>query len=130
MSVCTIYAGAGFTLLPYKLCMNGKYFMQVAFAEVLRRQRLGKYMSQEALAKKAGVSRSYIAKLEKDSANPSVEMMLKIYQGLNLDLGRFGSEVQATYNNAVKLLSNCYAKSGADALHRFITLNTDPHRKP
>lgn len=110
--------------------MLDKYFMRVAFAVTLRRQRLDRRMSQEALAKEAGVSRSYIAKLEKASANPSVEMMLKINQGLNLDLGKFGSDVQATYNNAVKLLSGCYDKSGADALHRFITLNTDPHRKP
>ena len=46
--------------------------------------RLGKYMSQEELAKKVGIDQSDLSKIEKGLANPSIKTINRIAKGLGL----------------------------------------------
>ena len=43
-------------------------------------------MSQEELAKKAGIDQSDLSKIERGTLNPSVKMLKKIAKGLGLKL--------------------------------------------
>ena len=45
-------------------------------------------MTQDDLAVESGISRSYIADLERDRYNPSVEKLVKIAQALKTETGR------------------------------------------
>ena len=109
--------------------MFDKYFIRVAFAVTLSNNREANRWSQEKLAEQAGISRSFIGKLESASANPSVETMLKLSKALGLNLERFGRNLQANYDNVCKVLTGCAAKNGANALHLYIKRNNDPLRK-
>jgi transcriptional regulator with XRE-family HTH domain len=44
-----------------------------AFALVLQRQRAAKHLSEQTLAKKAGLHQTYIGKIECGSRNPSLD---------------------------------------------------------
>ncbi len=109
--------------------MDAKYFLPVAFAVTLSHNRHAKRFSQENLAKQAGISRAQIGKLENASANPSVETMLKLSKALSLNLERFGSQLQANYDNVCTVLDGRFAETGANALHLYTKLNNDPLRK-
>lgn len=109
--------------------MDAKYFLPVAFAMTLSYNRKAKRLSQDDLAKQAGISRSHIWKLENASTNPSVETMLKLSKAFSLDLERFGGQLQSNYTNVCKVLEGCAAETGAKALHLYIKLNNNPLRK-
>ena len=52
----------------------------------IKEKRLQKEMSQEELAKKAGIDQSDLSKIERGILNPSVKMLKKIAKGLGLKL--------------------------------------------
>lgn len=66
-------------------------------AEIVRllteeRKRQG--LSQNALAAKAGVNQSMVSGLEKDPWNPTIGSLLRIADGLGIDLGEFLTEAR------------------------------------
>lgn len=62
--------------------MNTEY-VQV-FGERIRTFRKERGMSQIDLANKVGIDRSYIGFLERGERNPSLEMIIKIAEALNV----------------------------------------------
>ncbi|RYH54839.1 MAG: XRE family transcriptional regulator [Alcaligenaceae bacterium] len=60
-----------------------------AFATELRARRHQVGVSQEELAHLAGVNRTFIAKLELAQNQPSLTALLKIVEGLNVQLPEF-----------------------------------------
>lgn len=52
--------------------------------DVIRRRRIARNLSQEALARLAGVSRRHLSLLEKDEANVSLLILIRIARALEL----------------------------------------------
>ena len=52
----------------------------------IKKKRLEQFMSQEELAKNAGIDQSDLSKIERGCMNPSVKMLKKIAKGLGLKL--------------------------------------------
>ncbi len=55
-------------------------------ASNLRQQRAKYKISQEKLAELTGISQQFICSIETEKANPSVEVMVKIADALNITL--------------------------------------------
>lgn len=55
-------------------------------ASNLRQQRAKNKVSQEKLAELTGISQQFICSIETEKANPSVEVMVKIADALNITL--------------------------------------------
>lgn len=60
--------------------------LAVKFGRVVRRARVGRSLSQEALADLANVSRSFLSEVERGSASPSLETMQKLADALGEQL--------------------------------------------
>lgn len=57
-----------------------------AFAAELKARRLGMGLSQESLALDCGVNRTFVAKLELAQNQPSLCVMLRLAEGLGVEL--------------------------------------------
>ena len=60
--------------------------LNIVIGYQIKEKRLQKEMSQEELAKKAGIDQSDLSKIERGTLNPSVKMLKKITKGLGLKL--------------------------------------------
>ena len=52
--------------------------------ELLRKARLSAGMTQEQLALRANVDRSYLSEIERDVRHPTVQMLLKLCRAMNV----------------------------------------------
>ncbi len=68
------------------------------FANVLRRLRLEKGFSQEALAFEAGIHRTYVSQLERGLKSPSLKTIQKIAIVLNITLSKLMALVENEMN--------------------------------
>lgn len=66
--------------------MNRKKVLE-EFGSRVRTQRVSKNLSQEALAHKCQLDRTYISGIERGMRNPSLTGILKIARGLGIDPG-------------------------------------------
>ena len=66
---------------------KGKSARQVEFGDRVRARRQELELSQESLALKAGINRTYIASLEAGQRNPSLDLMARLAAALRVDLG-------------------------------------------
>jgi transcriptional regulator with XRE-family HTH domain len=75
---------------------KGRTERQVEFGDRVRarRQRLG--LSQEALALRASINRTYIASLEAGRRNPSLDLMARLAGALGVDLSVLVRGLQGT----------------------------------
>jgi transcriptional regulator with XRE-family HTH domain len=62
---------------------------QVVVARNLRRLRVLKGLSQEALAVDAGIDRTYVSRLERAMENPTVAVLEKLSSALDSDIADF-----------------------------------------
>jgi transcriptional regulator with XRE-family HTH domain len=58
----------------------------IQFGKKIRDERLKQHLSQEQLAEKAGLHRTYIGMIERAEKNITLENINKICKGLNLNL--------------------------------------------
>ena len=65
-----------------------------SFADVLRKHRNQKKITQELLAEKADVSPKMVSMIECDAINPSLNLMDSIAQGLKIPLAQMISEAE------------------------------------
>lgn len=63
--------------------------INVRFGKKVREERLKLGLSQEALAGKAGVHRTYIGMIERAEKNITLENIEKLAKSLNLDIKDF-----------------------------------------
>ncbi|MGW8956653.1 helix-turn-helix domain-containing protein [Paenibacillus sp. NPDC055715] len=63
--------------------------------EILKRERKKKKITQLELSKKANMSRSYIADIERDRYNPSVETLTSLARALEINLSVFFTDQKA-----------------------------------
>lgn len=58
-------------------------------ARNLRRLRVGRLLSQEALAVDAGIDRTYVSRLERGLENPTVAILEQLSMALRVDITAF-----------------------------------------
>ncbi|MBZ4661987.1 MAG: Cupin 2, conserved barrel domain protein [Thermotoga sp.] len=66
----------------------------VRIGEKLRKLRLSKGLTQEELAERTDLSRSFISQLESDKTSPSIDTLERILEALGTDLKHFFSDVE------------------------------------
>ena len=69
--------------------------LQHKFGQVVRRRRLESGLSQEALAGKAGLLRTYIGLLERGLRMPSIEVVRKLAKGLDTTMTDLVAELES-----------------------------------
>lgn len=62
---------------------------QTVVARNLRRLRVGRSLSQEALAVDASVDRTYVGRLERGIENPTVAVLERLAKALDTDIAEF-----------------------------------------
>ena len=65
-----------------------------AFATVLRRLRTAQGLSQERLAERAGIHRTYVSQLERRLKSPTLNTIAKLADSFDLTLMEFITQVQ------------------------------------
>lgn len=66
--------------------LHKKLFILVLFGEVIREVRKEKKLSQEELANKSGLHRTYIGMVERGEKNISLKNISKLSKGLELPI--------------------------------------------
>jgi transcriptional regulator with XRE-family HTH domain len=69
----------------------------VIFGEVLRRHRSEKNISQEELAHRAGVDRTFVSRLERGIRQPTITTMIGISQALGVRAADLMRETEEQY---------------------------------
>jgi transcriptional regulator with XRE-family HTH domain len=59
--------------------------LQLLLTNNIKKYRKAKDLSQEKLALASGIDRSYIAEIERCRANPSLDLLLKISNALDIE---------------------------------------------
>ena len=62
---------------------------QAVVARNIRRLRVGRQLSQEALAVDAGIDRTYVSRLERGRENPTVAILEKLAIALDSEMSEF-----------------------------------------
>lgn len=63
--------------------------------KALQKARKEAGMSQEALAARASVDRSYISEIEREVKSPTVKMLIRLCRAMGISAGAMVSEVEA-----------------------------------
>ena len=74
---------------------KGRTPRQIELGDRIRRHRERLELSQEGLAYKADINRTYIASLEAGQRNPSLDLMARLAKALGIDLGELVKGLQA-----------------------------------
>ena len=72
--------------------MNDKDILNVV-SDNIRLARLQKRISQEKLAEKIDISTKYLNMIENRKANPTIVIVIRICQALNIDLNTIWSDI-------------------------------------
>jgi transcriptional regulator with XRE-family HTH domain len=72
-----------------------------AFGETIRQLRLARTWSLEELAGRSGVSRSMLSQIERDQANPTLAVAMRIARAFGLSLGELVQDPEASSSIAV-----------------------------
>ena len=64
----------------------GRESISTAFARAIRRERIAKGLSQEALAHRAGLHRTYVGLIERGLRNPTIEVGHALARALAIPL--------------------------------------------
>ncbi|KVD94056.1 hypothetical protein WS63_05165 [Burkholderia stagnalis] len=67
------------------------------FGEVLRRHRSARNISQEELAHRAGVDRTFVSRLERGIRQPTLTTLIGIGQALGISAADLVREAEAEY---------------------------------
>lgn len=67
--------------------MGEKSSDSVQFGEAVRKARIAAGLTQEDLADRAGLDRSYVGGIERGERNPTLVVISKIATGLDISLG-------------------------------------------
>ncbi len=73
----------------YTIVINMKQEVLIKFGKKVREERTKLNLSQEELANRAGVHRTYIGMIERAEKNITLENIHKVCKALNLRIGNF-----------------------------------------
>jgi transcriptional regulator with XRE-family HTH domain len=74
--------------------MREKSSLTVQFGEAVRKARMAANLSQEELADRAGLDRSYLGGIERGERNPTLNVIGTVALGLGIDLGELFTGLQ------------------------------------
>jgi len=80
------------------LAMDSRRDLNAAFADVLRQLRERAELSQEALAAKSGLDRTYISLLERGQRQPTLKTLARLAEALNTSLAALAKKVEDRLN--------------------------------
>jgi transcriptional regulator with XRE-family HTH domain len=66
------------------------------FGSAVRRLRLAKGLSQESLADRAGLHRTYIGSIERGERNPSLSNIIRLAKALSVTPSQLVAEMEVT----------------------------------
>jgi transcriptional regulator with XRE-family HTH domain len=72
----------------------GRQSFSSAFALILRRERVAKGLSQERLAHRAGLHRTYVGLIERGQRKPTIEVGYALAQALGVSLWELVREAE------------------------------------
>jgi len=78
--------------------MDSRRDLNAAFADVLRQLRERAELSQEALAAKSGLDRTYISLLERGQRQPTLKTLARLAEALNTSLAALAKKVEDRLN--------------------------------
>ena len=78
----------------------GRERLSASFAKVLQRARHAKGLSQEALAHRAGLHRTYVGLIERGERNPTIEAGHALAQALGTHLSELIREAEKRLSRA------------------------------
>jgi transcriptional regulator with XRE-family HTH domain len=61
----------------------------------LRKARKDAGLSQEALAARAHIDRSYLSELERDEGSPTVQLLIRLCAAMGVSAGKIISQIEA-----------------------------------
>ena len=73
--------------------MNKLTKIDLEFGKILRKKRLHKKLTQEALSVDSGLSRAYISELEMGHKDPSLFTLFKLSSALNIKISSLIDEI-------------------------------------
>ena len=83
-----------FSFLGHSLNMNKHTKIDLEFGKILRKKRLQRKLTQEALSADAGLSRAYISELEMGHKDPSLYTLFKLSSALKIKVSSLIDEVE------------------------------------
>jgi transcriptional regulator with XRE-family HTH domain len=72
----------------------------VAFGHVVRRTRLRAALSQEAVAERAGLHRTYIGDIERGTRNVGLRNIRRLAQAMGVSMAELMAETEGTIGNS------------------------------
>jgi transcriptional regulator with XRE-family HTH domain len=78
--------------------MSTRRDLTTAFADVLRQLRERSGLSQEALATKSGLDRTFISLLERGQRQPTLKTMARLAQAMDISLTALSKRVEDRLN--------------------------------
>lgn len=75
---------------------------RVSLGQVMRTFRQRRALSQEELADRAGVHRTYVGQVERGERNPSFESLDRLLRALGVSWAQFGAAVDAAWNRTAR----------------------------
>ena len=69
-------------------------YVSAMLGEILRREREAAGLSQQVLAKRAGINRSYLSELENDAKSPTVQLLMRLCGAMGISAGAVLTEAE------------------------------------
>ena len=83
-----------FSILGHSVNMNKLTKIDLEFGKILRKKRLHRKLTQEALSGDSGLSRAYISELEMGHKDPSLYTLFKLSSALKIKISSLIDEVE------------------------------------
>jgi transcriptional regulator with XRE-family HTH domain len=80
--------------------MNDRLEINKAVGQAIKEARKSKNIAQEKMALLSNIDRTYASALERGLKNPSLEVILKISEGLDYPANKIVSRVEELLNNS------------------------------
>ena len=83
-----------FLFLGHSVNVNKLTKIDLEFGKILRKKRLHRKLTQEALSSDSGLSRAYISELEMGHKDPSLYTLFKLSSALKIKISSLIDEVE------------------------------------
>ena len=83
-----------FSFLSHSVNVNKLTKIDLEFGKILRKKRLHRKLTQEALSADSGLSRAYISELEMGHKDPSLYTLFKLSSALKIKISSLIDEVE------------------------------------
>src|SRR4051794_11155835 len=96
MSIGRGIFGRGYTGRRFLPCRSMDSDLSVRFGAAVRELRRTRGLSQEGLAALAGIDRAYMGGIERGQRNPTLSMIQRVAEGLEIPMSELFREIEST----------------------------------